>query len=174
MSFNSVYSLHGLWPDRRGFQTRYLNSGSVSDLAATYPHNLSGNCMPFPRKEFGLGFFQQSLIAFIQHSHTFTQCSSPNSTGIWYTFIQGEPDTLALKIQLFSCFWNTIFKHPHISKELKIIMTSHDRDFREQVRCLFVTSTFFLSFLVSKSKLFCASFATLVQQLLKGFGWISV
>lgn len=39
--------------------------------------------------------------------------------------VQGEPDTLALKFQLFSWVWNTIFKHQNISKELKIIMTFH-------------------------------------------------
>jgi len=128
MRFNPIYSICGLWPEGVDFQTAYLGSSSVSSLAATRPVNLSGYCMPLPQKGVWSGFLEQTSIAFAQHSHTFTHCSSSNFTVTRCTFIQGEPDTLTLKFQLFSWFWNTAFKHPHISKELKIIMTFHMAD----------------------------------------------
>lgn len=82
------------------FQTRHVGASSISDLVATHQVNLSGNCMPLPQEGVWSGFIQQTSIAFIQHSHDFTQCIFPT---LQEHDVQGEPDALALKFQLF--FW---------------------------------------------------------------------
>lgn len=85
MKVNSIYFVCVLWLEGVSFQTRHVGASSISDLVAIHPVNLSGNCMPLPQEGAWSGFIQQTLIAFIQHSHDFTQCSSSYFTGIQYT-----------------------------------------------------------------------------------------
>lgn len=116
--FNSLDSVG--WRRPVGFQTRFefrfwLSSYTSSSLAGELYALAAGRSLVWY-------FFQQTSIAFTQHSHTFTQCSSSNFPGTRCPSVRGEPDTRALKFQLCSWLCNTAFKDPHISKELKIIL----------------------------------------------------